>query len=140
MPKYSVAVRPTPDQVKRGGLFYDPAYYEDRARVIDAKTPAIAAELYVEYHRSSEDRPDVGIKRGDLVWLTKPEIPFLKAFEVKIPDNVIVDATRFMEDNAKSTAYVFITNTGDYAISCTRHGMYCYVGCVQETGEVYLYD
>jgi predicted RND superfamily exporter protein len=76
-------VHPSAGEIKIHNLFYDAQYYEDRAQKIYAKNPEEAIQKYVESFRLKEDRKDIGMKKGELIWLTQEEIPYIKAEVIK---------------------------------------------------------
>lgn len=79
---YSVAVRPTPEEVKKHHLYYDEAYYEDREKKFMASSPEEAVALYIESDKAKEDRPDVCMKKGDHFFLRREEFKYIRAREV----------------------------------------------------------
>ena len=79
MSKYSVAVRPTPEEVKAKGLYYEERYYEDRARTYITETPEEAVKLYIEDDKAKEDRPDIRMKKGEHFFLQRAEFPYIRA-------------------------------------------------------------
>jgi hypothetical protein len=74
--RFSVAVRPTPEEVKRLDLCYDEEYYEAREGIYECESEDIAKELYcVEYgyFLHSDEREhiratDIGTARNYRAW------------------------------------------------------------------------
>lgn len=83
MKTYNVAVRPTPEEVKSRGLYYDEQYYEDRERKYVTETPEEAVRQYIEDDKAKEDRPDICMKKGDHFFLRREEFKYVRAREVK---------------------------------------------------------
>lgn len=83
MKTFSVAVRPTPEEVKARNLYYDERYYEGREREYVAETPEEAVKMYIEDDKAKEDRPDVRMKKGEHFFLQRTEIPYVRARMVK---------------------------------------------------------
>lgn len=80
MPKrYSVAIRPTTEEIRRDRLHYDQAYFEDRAETIYADNESSAVDLYLAMNISQNDIPDVGIKKGDRIWMKESEERYVRA-------------------------------------------------------------
>lgn len=79
MTTYSVAVRPTKEEIKRHSLHYDEAYYEDRKKHIKAASEAEAVTKYIESDKAPTDRPDIGLRKGDHFFLTPAEIKYVRA-------------------------------------------------------------
>lgn len=79
MKRYSVAIRPTETEIKRGRLNYDKAYFEDRAETIYADNENSAVELYLAMNISQNDIPDVGIRKGDRIWMKESEERYVRA-------------------------------------------------------------
>lgn len=69
---WSVAVRPTPEEITRYGLIYDKDYYEDREKRIAARTASIAVAEYCNH-------PDL---RN---WLCGAERSYARATEIAHP-------------------------------------------------------
>ena len=65
---FDVAVRPTAEEVKVHQIWYDQDYYEDRAVLIEARSPEEAIDKYINKMRRS--------------WLHQSEIRFIRAKEV----------------------------------------------------------
>jgi len=80
--KYSVAVRPTPEEVKRNGYYYDEAYYEDRAEIISAESESEAIAEFIQRDQALEDRKSMGIKKGEQLTLQQAEIPYIRTRKV----------------------------------------------------------
>lgn len=77
MKVWSVAVRPTPEEVKAKGLYYDKPYYDDRTVYIAAATAAEAEAKY-KVHPQLQG------------WLCPAEKPYVRAVEYtkeNFPDN-----------------------------------------------------
>lgn len=83
MKTYSVAVRPTPEEIKSRGLYYEEQYYEDREKQFQANSPEEAVKMYIEADKAKEDRPDIGLKKGGHFFLRREEFQYVRAREVK---------------------------------------------------------
>lgn len=79
MSAFSVAVRPTPEEVKQRRLHYDEAYYEDRAHTYVTETLEEAVQMYIKDDQAKEDRPDINMKKGEHFFLQRAEIPYVRA-------------------------------------------------------------
>lgn len=80
--RYSVAVRPTEEEVQQQHLYYDKAYYEDRAKTIVAINEHAAVQQYIEDDRAKFPQPSIGIKVGDHLFLQRQELKYVRAKEL----------------------------------------------------------